>query len=75
MIPSRYGAVLLLSVVLSCTNDRIRSDESPAENATRFAVDHDAAFLVDRLNHDIYWVSTEILPPYVASFIARSRLP
>ncbi|MFC1639483.1 tetratricopeptide repeat protein [Gemmatimonadota bacterium] len=50
MISRRYGVVLLFSVVISCTNERIRSDESPAEYATRLAGDFGADFLVDRLN-------------------------
>ncbi len=42
--------VVLLTSTSSCTPDGIRSDESPAEYAVRLAAEHDAEYLVQRLN-------------------------
>ncbi len=39
-----------LIVTMACTTDAIRSDESPADYAVRLASEHDATYLVERLN-------------------------
>ena len=47
----RVCLAVLFSLLVSCSADRIRSDESPADFAVRLAAHVDAEILVDRLNH------------------------